>query len=105
MLARWCCSVAVLALILLTGCSVHDDERAKAAWAIAYETYCFKGAAAAHLGEYGTTYCHCEADKYVATFSAAQLALIYVPGTLQEAGRAINTECGISLLRRSGTIA
>jgi hypothetical protein len=84
-----------LVLAVLTGCSVRDDEHAKAAWAAAYKTYCFKGAAAAHLGEYGTTYCQCEADKYVGTFSAAQLALIYIPGTLQQAGRAINKECGI----------
>jgi len=42
-----------------------------------------------------SVHCRCEADKYVATFSAVRPALIYILGTLHEAGRAINKECGI----------
>ncbi|HEY3675946.1 MAG TPA: hypothetical protein VGK84_08110 [Candidatus Tumulicola sp.] len=95
MFVRLCCAVAVVALAVLTGCSVKDDEAAKARWAASYKYSCLKNATAAHLDEYGTTYCRCEAEKYVATFSAVQLALMYIPGTLHEAGRAIDKQCGI----------
>jgi hypothetical protein len=92
--ARFSCLLAILALTAITGCSVKDDERAKAGWAAAYKTYCYRGMASAKMGEYGTTFCKCEADRYVATFSAVQLGLIYIPGTLREAGHAITKACG-----------
>jgi hypothetical protein len=48
------------------------------------------------MPEYGANFCVCETKKFVATFSAVQLALMYIPGRLHDAGEAITSECGLT---------
>jgi hypothetical protein len=86
--------LAAVAIAMSCGCTVESNARIKSNWAAAFRTQCARDVEATPgLAVYGETYCGCVADKYLATFSGIQLAIVSLSKPLHDAGRAIRRQC------------